>query len=424
MTKSALIECNGELKKCMRKPIFISYKRVDKEVYKIKDYIEGQTGVSCWIDLDGIESDAFFNNVIIDAINACDVMLFMYSKSHSNIGNIEEDWTVKELRFASKRRKRIVFVNIDGSPLTDYFEFNYGMKQQVDASDSSRMQRLVSDIKKWIKIPADNQVSQGLKKDPQIIKDSDIEAQKTNETIIESENKDCDVDSEEAYQKGREYYYGKGEKRDLDRAFGYFEQAANLNHRKAQEHLSKYYLLGLDGKKDQKLGEYWLALSQLPDGVVKNTPMLPKSLGFEYSGRKWYMVLSDDESYYLGNLNAKENDMSWLDNKWIQTMGVGAVCAGAVMFSIVSLPIVIILALKALSSIFSDNSDQKSARGIVVDSDLCEKLSKSTGYNLAVPTITELKGVKSDMQSGCIVLRVSDNPKLLDYYKIDVKNDN
>ena len=50
--------------------IFISYKRVDKEkVFRIKDQIEVALNEKCWVDIDGIESDAQFANVIINAIN-------------------------------------------------------------------------------------------------------------------------------------------------------------------------------------------------------------------------------------------------------------------------------------------------------------------------------------------------------------------
>lgn len=78
--------------------IFISYKRVDKDkVFKIKDQIESALNEMCWIDLDGIESDAQFKNVIIKAINECEVVLFMYSKAHSKIVDFERDWTVREL---------------------------------------------------------------------------------------------------------------------------------------------------------------------------------------------------------------------------------------------------------------------------------------------------------------------------------------
>ena len=107
----------------MSKRIFISYKRDDKDVvFKIKDNIEKHVGEKCWIDLDGIESDAQFVDVIIKAINKADVFLFMYSKRHSEIIDYNKDWTVRELNFAEKKNKRIVFINIDNSTLSDYFE--------------------------------------------------------------------------------------------------------------------------------------------------------------------------------------------------------------------------------------------------------------------------------------------------------------
>lgn len=66
--------------------IFISYKRGDKKkVFELKDYIEKNVGVNCWINLNGIESDAHFANVIIKAINNAQVFLFMYSRIHSEI---------------------------------------------------------------------------------------------------------------------------------------------------------------------------------------------------------------------------------------------------------------------------------------------------------------------------------------------------
>lgn len=131
--------------------IFISYKRVDKEkVFKLKNQIEGQTGEKCWIDLDGIESDAQFKNVIINAIKQCEVVLFMYSKAHASITDFEKDWTVRELNFASAKNKRIVFINLDGTPLTDEFSFDYGLKQQVDGQSKEALTRLISDLEKWL----------------------------------------------------------------------------------------------------------------------------------------------------------------------------------------------------------------------------------------------------------------------------------
>lgn len=131
--------------------IFISYKRVDRDkVFKIKDQIECCVNEKCWIDIDGIESDAQFKNVIIKALNECEIVLFMYSKAHAEIIDFEKDWTVRELNFAASKNKRIVFVNIDGSPLTDEFSFDYGTKQQVDGRSQEKIGRLIRDLNKWL----------------------------------------------------------------------------------------------------------------------------------------------------------------------------------------------------------------------------------------------------------------------------------
>ena len=80
--------------------IFISYKRVDKErVFAIKDGIEQAIGEKCWIDLDGIESDAQFVAKIMTAIDQCDVFLFMRSNAHNKIVDLETDWTYRELNY-------------------------------------------------------------------------------------------------------------------------------------------------------------------------------------------------------------------------------------------------------------------------------------------------------------------------------------
>ena len=133
--------------------IFISYKRDDLDmVWSIKDIIEKHTGENCWIDLDGIESDAQFANVIIKAINQAKVFLFMYSSKHTESEDYENDWTIREINFAQKKKKRIVFVNIDGSKLTDWFELIFGTKQQINAKSSKAMKKLCSDIQKWLSV--------------------------------------------------------------------------------------------------------------------------------------------------------------------------------------------------------------------------------------------------------------------------------
>lgn len=137
--------------------IFISYKRADKDkVFRIKSIIEKEIGENCWIDINGIESDATFKSVIINAINQAEVILFMYSKEHLRITNPGKDWTIKELSYAESKNKRIVFINIDGSRLSDEFCFDYGSKQQLSGQSNDDILRLIDDLRNWLCIPIDH----------------------------------------------------------------------------------------------------------------------------------------------------------------------------------------------------------------------------------------------------------------------------
>lgn len=138
-------------KNTMLYKIFISYKRNDKErVFNLKRLIELKTKVQCWVDLKGIESDAYFVNVIVNKINECDIFLFMYSKEHSKIDNYEDDWTIREVNFAKEKGKRIIFINMDKTALCDWLLFMFPNKQEVDASSKEALERLCEDIQKWV----------------------------------------------------------------------------------------------------------------------------------------------------------------------------------------------------------------------------------------------------------------------------------
>jgi hypothetical protein len=134
--------------------IFISYKRANKDlVMPIRERIELSLGEPCWIDMEGIESDAQFVNVIMQAIDDAEIFLFMYSKEHSRILDYDKDWTVREINYAHAEGKRIVFVNIDQTPLTKWFKFMFGLKQQVDATSPEALNHLIVDLRHWLHIP-------------------------------------------------------------------------------------------------------------------------------------------------------------------------------------------------------------------------------------------------------------------------------
>lgn len=136
--------------------VFVSYKRVDKDkVFPIVEELEKDFGINCWVDLAGIESDEQFSNVIVNAINQCEVFLFMYSKVHENI-DPKDDWTVREIIFAAKKKKRIVFIDIDDYELPDWFAFRFPDQQLIKANDSRAMGKLADDMRNWLRLPLPN----------------------------------------------------------------------------------------------------------------------------------------------------------------------------------------------------------------------------------------------------------------------------
>ena len=130
----------------MDSKVFLSYSRKDKsQVFALKDEIDSYLGSgSCWIDLHGIESDQQFADVIINAINHTPIFLFLYSENSK-----DSVYAKKELEFATKKKKKIVFVNIDGSRLTDWFEFHYGSHDIIDISKSAEVEKLFRNLSDW-----------------------------------------------------------------------------------------------------------------------------------------------------------------------------------------------------------------------------------------------------------------------------------
>lgn len=130
----------------MANEVFISYSRSDFEkVSAIKKMIEEETGIDCWMDLEGIESDEDnFKRVIIKAIKQHNTLLFMMSTS-----SMGSKYALKELGFAEEEKKRTILVSIDQAPMTDDFKFDYKAKQIIDWSNSLQRNKLLSDLKKW-----------------------------------------------------------------------------------------------------------------------------------------------------------------------------------------------------------------------------------------------------------------------------------
>ena len=151
------------------------------------------------------------------------------------------------------------------------------------------------------------------------------------------------------------------------------------------------------------------------DGVAEKYD-IPKSLSFDFEGKKLLMILSEDEKYYIGNVNAKENDLDWIDKKWMKMIGVSALWASGLRVVLPALAFKQIRSeIRSLAAKFFDENEMGrwSKLAIKVDESFCKKLSEQSGYRFRQPTKDELKGVREQDVQSCMVLRISDNPGLL-----------
>ena len=128
----------------MAKEIFISYSRKDFDKVKaIKDEIDRELGIKCWMDLDGIESGEEFETKIIDAINSHRFFLFMLSPN-----SMASEYALDELNFAHTKGKHIDFVNVTKCQMTDRFLFKYKKYDAIDWSDPLQHDKLLNNFRK------------------------------------------------------------------------------------------------------------------------------------------------------------------------------------------------------------------------------------------------------------------------------------
>lgn len=163
----------------MAREIFISYSRRDIDQVKIiKDELENTLHVSCWMDLEGIESShPNFVKAIVNGIVECKVFIFMLSQFSQT-----SNYALGEIDLAKNENKEIVFVNIDDCSLTREFRLVYGRSNILRWNNISEHNKLLRDLSRW------------LKKDLSPIEEPYSEPQKTTPIIAEPQANDEEDD--------------------------------------------------------------------------------------------------------------------------------------------------------------------------------------------------------------------------------------
>ena len=129
----------------MKSDIFISYSRADlAEVEPFVKQIEARTGLRCWIDWNGIESGAEFEEKIVSAIDEVKVVLFFVS-DHS----MASPYAKMEINYAYNTQKKVVPVVLDGGQLRGWFLFKFGSISFIDCNESRQVDTLMGHLKAW-----------------------------------------------------------------------------------------------------------------------------------------------------------------------------------------------------------------------------------------------------------------------------------
>ena len=125
--------------------IFVSYSRADIDVVKrLVGDIHEKTKARCWVDWNGIESGEKFVDVIINAIDTVDTVLFVLSDK-----SMASDFVKREIDYARNTGKKIVPIVVDGGKLRGWFLFFFGSIDYIDVKVPMQYEKLLRNIGDW-----------------------------------------------------------------------------------------------------------------------------------------------------------------------------------------------------------------------------------------------------------------------------------
>lgn len=126
----------------MKHRVFISYARKDsKKVDSIRAVLEKHS-IDYWIDLEGIFSGDNYKEVIVDAIDNADAVIFVSSANSNESMNV-----IRELGYAVKQRKIIVPILLDDTQYAKSIRLDLADIDQINFADASIFeQKLIASL--------------------------------------------------------------------------------------------------------------------------------------------------------------------------------------------------------------------------------------------------------------------------------------
>ena len=124
--------------------IFLSYAHIDKELaHQVVDYLQ-EHNFNVWFD-EGIHTGTQWEDVIIDKIKNCWMMVFLVTKN-----SLASDWCRQELRFTKNTGKKFINVVIGSPQFPDWFICDFTCYQFVNEAEftsrDAMMDKLVEEL--------------------------------------------------------------------------------------------------------------------------------------------------------------------------------------------------------------------------------------------------------------------------------------
>lgn len=136
--------------KNLKYDLFISYAREDLDEVSslIRDLQSAIPGLTYWFDITGIESASDFEEKIITAISESKYVIFALSDYSMN-----SEWAKDEVTYAKNIGKKVIPVLLKGSALKEgWFLFKFGRIDCIDSTSSVQMEKLTSDLLRWLNL--------------------------------------------------------------------------------------------------------------------------------------------------------------------------------------------------------------------------------------------------------------------------------
>jgi TolB-like protein len=116
--------------------VFISYASQDAAIADALCAALEQAGIACWIAPRNVRPGDFYADAIVNAINACPVLVLVLSKN-----SVDSAHVLREVERASAKKRPVIAFRIDTTPLPPGLEYFLSASQWIDASSGTPERR-------------------------------------------------------------------------------------------------------------------------------------------------------------------------------------------------------------------------------------------------------------------------------------------